>query len=154
MAMQLKRKPRRRVARVFKEKQPEERTEENGYLRQSQIDRLKARALRDRWGGSDAKLNEIAKDLFNRVGKAGARDAATITQALTGLFRYGLDEQKFELEKIKAADGPKTGTTVNVGVGVNVQQQFEERVAGRDYDELCAEIEAEAKAVLGRLEER
>lgn len=84
----------------------------------------------------------------------GHRDAATIMSALTSFMNYGLAEQRFELEKIEAEDGPKPGTTINNVVGVNMQQQYEERVAGRDYDELCEEIAAEAAAVTKRLESR
>lgn len=119
------------------------------------IARLEARALRERWGLTDEKIESIAANLRKRVSKASNRDAATITSALNGLMNYGLAESKFELEKFEAENGPKSGgTTVNVGVGVSIQQQYEERVAGRDYDELCAEIAAEAAAVTKQLEGR
>lgn len=118
------------------------------------IARLEAKALRERWGMTDEKLQSLADNLRERVPKASHRDAATIMSSLTSFMNYGLAEQKFELEKIEAEDGPKTGTTVNVGVGVNIQQNYQERVAGRDYDELCAEIAAEAASVTKRLESR
>ena len=122
--------------------------------RRDRIARLEVRALRERWGLSEAKIKELVQNLTERVPKASNRDAASITAALTSLVNCGLAEQKFELEKIKAEDGPKPSTMVNIGVGANIQQQYEERVAGRDYDELCAEIAAEAAAVTKRLESR
>ncbi len=123
--------------------------------RESRITRLKARAVRDNWGLTDTKLKVLVADLLDSAPKSSVRDKASIASALSSLMSRGIDESKFELEKIKVEDGPKSGgTTVNVGVGVNVQQQYEERVAGRDYDELCAEIAAEAASVTKRLEAR
>lgn len=122
--------------------------------RRDRIARLEVRALRERWGISEEKIKEIVQNLMERLPKASNRDAATITSVLTSFLTYSLAEQKFELEKIKAEDGPKPATMVNIGVGASIQQQYEERVAGRDYDELCAEIAAEAAAVTKRLESR
>jgi len=122
--------------------------------RESRITRLKARAVRDNWGLTDVKLKALVKDLLDSAPKASVRDKSSIASALSSLMSRGIDESRFELEKIKVEDGPKTGATVNVGVGVNIQQSYQERVAGRDYDELCAEIAAEAASVTKRLEAR
>lgn len=126
--------------------------------RESRIARLEAMAVRERWGANDERLKALAESLLDRVlgeGQSKApssnRDAATITAALTSFLNYGLAETKFELEKIKAEDWLKPNTTVNVGVGVNLAQ-YEERVAGRPYAEVRAELYAEAKEMVRQLE--
>jgi hypothetical protein len=121
--------------------------------------RLVARAVKHRWPLKRSKCRGLVERLFaitektavtvlNKKGETesvdGPADVNAVAAARVLVQMMGQNQED---------ENPKSrGTTVNVGV--NIQQQYEERVAGRDYDELCAEIAAEAASVTKRLESR
>jgi hypothetical protein len=122
--------------------------------------RLAGRVAKNpRWKLPEAKCDDLVSRLFDITTKTavsvvtrkgdeisvdGPADANAIAAARVIVQMMGQNQA----DELAAS---KSNINVNVGMGVNLAQ-YEERVAGRPYNEVCAEIRAQAAAVLRRID--
>ncbi len=120
--------------------------------------RLAARAIKRRWDLPDDKKQCVTQRLFDILEKKTATVATKFrlesVDSIADANAIAAARILVDIEGQNQADElPASKNNVNVNVGVNLAQQYQERVAGRDYDELCAEIREEAAAVIRQLDE-